>query len=97
VGGVILFMNAVARIWMVLIFRYGAHYEPCDFVGTLIVFGAWVVLGLSLTWLGSLIYQVIATRRIFSNAIWGSVTVLLFLSLSAPFVYRVLFGAGCAV
>jgi hypothetical protein len=97
VAGVILFMNAVARIWMVLIFRYGAHWQPCDFVGTLIVFGAWVVLGLSLTWLGSLIYQVIATHRIFSNAMWVCVTVLLFLSLITPLAYRLLFGTGCSV
>jgi hypothetical protein len=97
VGGVILFMNGVARIWEVLIFRFGVHYRPCDFVGTLIVFGAWVVLGLSLTWLGSLIYQLVASRRIFSNATWAIVTALLFLSLSTPFVYRVLFGAGCSV
>jgi hypothetical protein len=97
VGGVILFMNGVARIWEVLVFQFGIHYRPCDFVGTLIVFGAWVVLGLSLAWLGSLIYQVIASRRIFSNVKWASVTVLLFLSLSTPLAYRLLFGAGCAV
>jgi hypothetical protein len=93
--GIILVMNAVARVWEVLVFRYGLHYEPCDLVGTLIVFGAWVVLGLSLVWLGSLIYKLIASHRVFSNVAWASL--MLFLSLSIPLVYRVLFGAGCAV
>jgi hypothetical protein len=97
VGGVILFMTGVAWIWQILIFRYGTEYRPCDFVGSLIVFGAYVVLGLSLTWLGSLIYQLIAARRVFSNATWVCVTVLLFLGLIVPFMYRLLFGAGCAV